>query len=41
LTIQDVLKPANADPFFAADGPLSEPLRTRNNGKSPIKETSA
>ncbi|SEJ04024.1 Capsular polysaccharide biosynthesis protein [Arthrobacter sp. yr096] len=41
LTIQDVLKPADADPFFTANGPLSESLRTRNGGKSPIKETSA
>ncbi|SDW53222.1 Capsular polysaccharide biosynthesis protein [Arthrobacter sp. cf158] len=41
LTIQDVLKPADADPFFTTNGPLSESLRTRNGGKSPIKETSA
>ncbi|WP_159699573.1 chain-length determining protein [Arthrobacter sp. 18067] len=41
LTVQDVLKPAPADQFFAANGPLSESLRSHSNGKSPIKETSA
>lgn len=41
LTIQDVLEPAEADPFLAANGPLSQSLRSRGNGKSPIKETSA
>ncbi|MGJ3191062.1 Wzz/FepE/Etk N-terminal domain-containing protein [Paenarthrobacter sp. FR1] len=41
LTIQDVLEPAEADPFLAANRPLSQSLRSRANGKSPIKETSA
>ncbi len=41
LTVQDVLKPAPADQFFTANGPLSESLRSHSNGKSPIKETSA
>lgn len=41
LTIQDVLEPTEADPFLAASGPLGESLRSRSNGKSPVKETSA
>ncbi|MCT9867983.1 chain-length determining protein [Paenarthrobacter aurescens] len=41
LTVQDVLKPAEEDHFFAATGPLRDSLRSRSNGKSPVKETSA
>jgi capsular polysaccharide biosynthesis protein len=41
LTIQDVLNPAEADQFFAANAPLAKTLKTSSNGKTPVKETSA
>ncbi|MGA8787921.1 MAG: chain-length determining protein [Paenarthrobacter sp.] len=45
LTIQEILAPAQAgrgaERLLAANGPLSEPLRSTSNGKSPVKETSA
>lgn len=41
LTIQDVLNPAEADQFFAANAPLTTSLKSSSNGKTPIKETSA
>ncbi|MCF3141489.1 chain-length determining protein [Paenarthrobacter sp. AR 02] len=41
LTIEDVLNPAEADQFFAANAPLAKTLKTSSNGKTPVKETSA
>jgi capsular polysaccharide biosynthesis protein len=41
LTVDDVLTPADADQFFTANGPLTESLRSRANGKAPIKEVSS